>query len=84
MEPSLRRKKMLIYNDNDIRGVIFDLDGTLIDSLSSYYIYFNNGLEGIGLQPVSKGILFKFLWDVISLSGILRTIIPDDSEEIVV
>lgn len=75
---------MLTYKDRDIKGVIFDLDGTLIDSLSSYYVYFNNGLEEIGLQPVSKGVLFKFLRDGISLRGILRTIIPDDREDSVV
>ena len=52
---------MLFYKDRDIRGIIFDIDGTIIDSLSFYHQYLNQGLEKIGLQPVSKDFLFRNL-----------------------
>ena len=39
---------------NRIKGVIFDLDGTLIDSLETYTRAFNQGIEAFGLKAISK------------------------------
>lgn len=69
-------ENMLCYKNRDIGGVIFDMDGTLIDSLSSYHFYLNKSLEGIGLQPISRDLLFKYLGKGISLKDILCRIIP--------
>jgi len=72
---------MLFFKNYNIEGAIFDIDGTLIDSLSQYLIYFNIGLEGIGVQPISKDVLFKYLGMGISLKDILRKILPDDKND---
>jgi phosphoglycolate phosphatase len=48
-------------NDNRIKGVIFDLDGTLIDSFQAIYLSFRHTYEGLGLAPLSyeevKGVI---------------------------
>lgn len=44
-------ENMLFYKNCNISGVIFDIDGTLIDSLSFYHVYLNKGLEG---QPILR------------------------------
>ena len=72
---------MLFFKNHNIRGAIFDIDGTLIDSLSQYLICFNIGLEGIGVQPIFKDVLFKYLGMGISLKDILRNILPDDKND---
>ena len=38
---------------NNIRGVIFDLDGTLIDSYQAIYLSFQYAYESMGLPPLS-------------------------------
>ncbi len=38
--------------DNRIRGVIFDLDGTLIDSYQAIYLSFRYAYESMGLPPL--------------------------------
>jgi HAD superfamily hydrolase (TIGR01549 family) len=40
-------------NDDRIKGVIFDLDGTLIDSFQAIYLSFRHTYEGLGLSPLS-------------------------------
>ena len=75
---------VLFYNSRDIRGVIFDLDGTLIDSLSLYYQCLNQELERTGLQPVSKDFLFRNLGMGISLRDMLRKIISDNRDDEVI
>jgi phosphoglycolate phosphatase len=48
-------------NDNRIKGIIFDLDGTLIDSFQAIYLSFRHTYEGLGLAPLSyeevKGVI---------------------------
>ncbi len=39
--------------DPDIKGVIFDLDGTLIDSYQAIYLSFQYAYENMGLPPLS-------------------------------
>jgi phosphoglycolate phosphatase len=38
---------------NEIRGVIFDLDGTLIDSYQAIYLGFHHAYTQMGLSPMS-------------------------------
>ncbi len=45
----------------EIRGVIFDLDQTLIDSLQAFIEAFNRGVERFGLAPVAQEKLTSFL-----------------------
>jgi phosphoglycolate phosphatase len=40
-------------NDPTIKGVIFDLDGTLIDSYQAIYLSFQYAYEKMGLPPLS-------------------------------
>ncbi|UCE33712.1 MAG: HAD family hydrolase [Deltaproteobacteria bacterium] len=44
-----------------IKGVIFDLDQTLIDSLQAFTEAFNKGIEHLGLDPVGKEMVASFL-----------------------
>lgn len=59
-----------------IKGVIFDLDGTLIDSLDAYVKAFNEVVEKYGLKPVSREELAGFLDQALSLSIILLRLYP--------
>jgi HAD superfamily hydrolase (TIGR01662 family) len=40
-------------NDRKIKGVIFDLDGTLIDSYQAIYLSFQYAYEQMGLPPIA-------------------------------
>ncbi len=42
-------------NANNVRGVIFDLDGTLIDSYQAIYLGFHYAYSEMGLPPLSYG-----------------------------
>jgi len=44
-----------------IKGVIFDLDQTLIDSLQAFTEAFNRGIKRLGLDPVGKEMVASFL-----------------------
>lgn len=59
-----------------IRGVIFDLDGTLINTIDVYVKALNFGLELYGVEKIRKGQLGKYLDESISLNDILRHISP--------
>jgi HAD superfamily hydrolase (TIGR01509 family) len=45
----------------EIKGVIFDLDQTLIDSLGAFTEAFNRGVKRFGLAPVAQESLASFL-----------------------
>lgn len=67
MEDSLSR----IYSLLDLEAVIFDLDGTLIDSIESYYRIVEIALERLKLPKVPRAKIFKaaqndsFQWEEI-------------------
>ncbi|MDJ0912197.1 MAG: HAD family hydrolase [Desulfobacterales bacterium] len=44
-----------------IKSVIFDLDGTLIDSVPGYYHLMDSILEVVGLPPAPKSAVTKFM-----------------------
>ncbi len=59
-----------------IKGVIFDLDGTLIDTLETYTRAFNQGIAGFNLASVSKETLATFLNRALPLDKILVELFP--------
>ena len=66
---------------NSIKGVIFDLDGTLIDSSEVYTQAFNEGMQAFGLEPVSREKLAAFLNRGIGLQDILLEAFPHAFEK---
>jgi HAD superfamily hydrolase (TIGR01509 family) len=64
-----------------IKGVIFDLDGTLIDTLETYTRAFNQGIAGFNLAPISKETLATFLNRALPLEKILLELFPIPFEE---
>jgi len=46
-------------NASNVRGVIFDLDGTLIDSYQAIYLGFHYAYSELGLPPLSHGEVEK-------------------------
>jgi pyrophosphatase PpaX len=75
------RHPMLKVNGRQVTGVIFDIDGTLVDSFSTLLTVFNQGTRHFNLKPVT----FKFLVDRfkknLSLGEILREIAPPGVDE---
>jgi phosphoglycolate phosphatase len=59
-----------------IKGVIFDLDGTLIDSLETYTQALNQGIQGFNLAPVSKEALASLLNRAVPLEQIIEQLFP--------
>jgi HAD superfamily hydrolase (TIGR01509 family) len=52
---------MVTFAARNIKGVIFDLDQTLIDSLQAFTEAFNKGIKHFGLDPVAQEKLASFL-----------------------
>lgn len=59
-----------------IKGVIFDLDGTLIDSLETYRMAFNRIVERFNLKPIDIRELSDFLNQFLSLEQVLKKLYP--------
>ncbi|HUL29762.1 MAG TPA: HAD family hydrolase [Thermodesulfobacteriota bacterium] len=72
---------MLFVNKKQIRGVIFDIDGTLIDSFSAFTSVFNEGILQFNLQPVSQLFLVQFLRKGANFGDLLRRILPLQTDE---
>jgi phosphoglycolate phosphatase len=64
--------------------VIFDIDGTLIDSFSAYYSAFNKGIGQYNLEPVSKEFLINCLKRGLSLGEIIQKILPNNLNESII
>ena len=65
----------------EIKGVIFDLDGTLIDSLGAYTEAFNRGVRIFRLEPVTPEQIARFLDEGLRLSQMLLELFPSVFEE---
>jgi phosphoglycolate phosphatase len=72
---------MIFVNGKQIRGVIFDIDGTLIDSFSAFTSVFNKGISQFGLRPVSQQFLTQSLRKGANLADLLRMIFPLPTDE---
>lgn len=59
-----------------IKAVIFDLDGTILDSLDAFWQAFNAGVEAFNLKPVAKERLLALMNQGASLAEILGNIYP--------
>lgn len=76
---SCKDLEMMPYRD--IQAVLFDIDGTLVDTFSAYYRVFSKGIESYGLDPIPKGDLRRYLAKGLSLRTILEKIFPPSTEE---
>ncbi len=63
------------------RAVIFDIDGTLIDTFEVYHEVFNQGIARYNLGPVSRVFLSGHLSKSTGLREILQDIFPMDTDE---
>lgn len=52
---------MVTFPASKIKGVIFDLDQTLIDSLQAFTEAFNRGIKRLRLDPVAEEMVASFL-----------------------
>lgn len=62
--------------DREIRAVIFDIDGTLVDSLDAYYEVFNRGVAHLNIGPVSRDFLRDYLAKGLGLREIIEKVSP--------
>jgi HAD superfamily hydrolase (TIGR01509 family) len=65
---------MLKVNGRHVSGVIFDIDGTLVDSFSTLVTVFNQGTSHFNLKPVTFEFLIECFKRNLSLGEILREI----------
>lgn len=64
-----------------IKGVIFDLDGTLIDSLDTYNLAFNRTVKRHRLKPIDIREMADFLNQFLSLNQLLSQLYPSLSPD---
>jgi len=69
------------YHGQKIKGVIFDLDETIINSLGTYTEAFNTGTRIFGLEPVTDQRIAQFLDKGFRLGEILLELFPSVFEE---
>ena len=60
-----------------VKGVIFDLDGTILDSIDALWRAFNTGVTAFKLEPVVKERLLGLMSRGTSLAEILGEIYPE-------
>jgi HAD superfamily hydrolase (TIGR01549 family) len=65
-----------MFQKEDLRAVIFDIDGTLVDSFSVYRKVFNEGIADHDIGPVPECLLDNCLRKGKSLREILEGLFP--------
>ena len=71
----------MLFRQQKIKGVIFDLDETIIDSLGTYTEAFNIGTRTFGLEPVTEERIAHFLDKGFRLGKILLELFPSVFED---
>ncbi len=59
-----------------IKAIIFDLDGTILDSIDAWWRAFNDGVAAFNLEPVPIESLMQFMNQGARLADILRGLYP--------
>ncbi len=72
---------MLFVNGKQIQGVIFDIDGTLVDTFPPFTSVFNKEISQFDLRPVSQQFLVQSLRKGANLADVLRRIFPLPTDE---
>ena len=72
---------MLFINGKQITAVIFDIDGSLIDTFSTFTSVFNKGISQFDLRPVSQQFLTQSLRKGTNLLEVLRMMFPIETDE---
>lgn len=67
---------MMTFCRRKIKGVIFDLDETIISSLETFTEAFNRGTRTFGLEPVTEEKIAHFLDEGYRLSKMLLELFP--------
>ena len=70
-----------MFQREGLRAVIFDIDGTLVDSSSVYLKVFNEGIAAYDIGPVSQGFLDNRLRKGKGLREILKGVFPPDTDD---
>jgi HAD superfamily hydrolase (TIGR01662 family) len=71
----------MLINGRTIQGVIFDIDGTLVDSFPVYCSAFNRGIQQYNLRPVSHRFLIDTLKRSSNLLEVFRKVFPPETDE---
>jgi phosphoglycolate phosphatase len=70
-----------MFQQQGLRAVIFDIDGTLVDSFSVYRKVFNEGIGDYNMGPVPGGFLDNYLRKGKGLREILEGVFPPGTED---
>jgi HAD superfamily hydrolase (TIGR01662 family) len=71
----------MVIKGRYIKGVIFDIDGTLVDSFPVYCSAFNRGIQQYNLGPVSSRFLIDALKRSANLLEVFRKVFPPGTDE---
>ncbi len=74
---------MLSISGREIAAMIFDIDGTLVDSFPVLFSVFNKGIGHYELGPVSLEFLMGCFKQNQNLDEILRKVFPPNSESLI-
>lgn len=64
-----------------IRALIFDIDGTLVDSFEAYHRVFNQGIADFNAGPVPRDVLRDYLAKGLSLRDILQKVFSSPMDD---
>lgn len=64
-----------------VRAVIFDIDGTLVDSFEAYHKVFNEGVADFHVAPISRDILRGYLAKGLGLREILQRVLESPMDD---